>query len=297
MSAVAARSPIAADPKLARRRTFGRIFEIVCLVAICVALMTLAILLVDVGRRGLATLNWDFLTSFPSRFPQQAGIKAALVGSLWLIGLTALFALPTGVAAGVWLEEIARRGTLSRIIEVNIGNLAGVPSIIYGLLGLGLFVRALDLGRSVLAGSLTMALLVLPIVIINTREALRAVPSSQREAAYALGATRSQVIWSVVLPSALPGIFTGVILALSRAIGETAPLITIGALTFIAFLPEGPFDPFTVLPIQIFNWVSRPQPGFHAIAASGIIVLLVVLLSMNAFAIYLRDRARRSVQW
>ena len=297
MSAVAARSPIAADPKLARRRTFGRIFEIVCLVAICVALMTLAILLVDVGRRGLATLNWDFLTNFPSRFPQQAGIKASLVGSLWLIGLTALFALPTGVAAGVWLEEIARRGTLSRIIEVNIGNLAGVPSIIYGLLGLGLFVRALDLGRSVLAGSLTMALLVLPIVIINTREALRAVPSSQREAAYALGATRSQVIWSVVLPSALPGIFTGVILALSRAIGETAPLITIGALTFIAFLPEGPFDPFTVLPIQIFNWVSRPQPGFHAIAASGIIVLLVVLLSMNAFAIYLRDRARRSVQW
>ena len=297
MSAVAARSPIAADPRLARRRAFGRIFEIVCLVAICGALMTLAILLVDVGRRGLPTLNWDFLTSFPSRFPQQAGIKAALVGSLWLIGLTALFALPTGVAAGVWLEEIARRGTLSRIIEVNIGNLAGVPSIIYGLLGLGLFVRALDLGRSVLAGSLTMALLVLPIIIINTREALRAVPSSQREAAYALGATRSQVIWSIVLPSALPGIFTGVILALSRAIGETAPLITIGALTFIAFLPDSPFDPFTVLPIQIFNWVSRPQPGFHAIAASAIIVLLVVLLSMNALAIYLRDRARRSVQW
>jgi phosphate transport system permease protein len=297
VSAVAARDAVTADPRLARRRLIGRVFEAVCLIAICIALITLAILLVDIGRRGLPTLSWDFLTSFPSRFPQQAGIKAALVGSLWLIGLTALIALPTGVAAGVWLEEIARRGTLSRIIEVNIGNLAGVPSVIYGLLGLGLFVRALDLGRSVLSGSLTMALLVLPIVIINTREAIRAVPSSQREAAYALGATRSQVIWKVVLPTALPGIFTGVILALSRAIGETAPLITIGALTFIAFLPDDPFDPFTVLPIQIFNWVSRPQPGFHAIAASAIIVLLVVLLSMNAFAIYLRDRARRSVQW
>ena len=297
MSAVGARGSIVADPRLARRRVVGRIFEIVCLIAICVALLTLAVLLVDVGRRGLGTLSWDFLTSFPSRFPQQAGIKAALVGSLWLIGLTALIALPTGVAAGIWLEEIARRGTLSRIIEVNIGNLAGVPSIIYGLLGLGLFVRALDLGRSVLSGSLTMGLLVLPIVIINTREAIRAIPSSQREAAYALGATRSQVIWQIVLPTALPGILTGVILALSRAIGETAPLITIGALTFIAFLPESPFDPFTVLPIQIFNWVSRPQPGFHAIAASAIIVLLIVLLSMNALAIYLRDRARRSVQW
>jgi phosphate transport system permease protein len=297
VSAVGARGSIVADPRLARRRVVGRIFEIVCLIAICVALLTLAVLLVDVGRRGLGTLSWDFLTSFPSRFPQQAGIKAALVGSLWLIGLTALIALPTGVAAGIWLEEIARRGTLSRIIEVNIGNLAGVPSIIYGLLGLGLFVRALDLGRSVLSGSLTMGLLVLPIVIINTREAIRAIPSSQREAAYALGATRSQVIWQIVLPTALPGILTGVILALSRAIGETAPLITIGALTFIAFLPESPFDPFTVLPIQIFNWVSRPQPGFHAIAASAIIVLLIVLLSMNALAIYLRDRARRSVQW
>ena len=290
-------SAVATNPRLARRRLLGRVFELVCLASICVGMLALAVLLVDVGWRGLPTLSWDFLNSFPSRFPQQAGIKAALVGSLWLIGLTALFALPTGVAAGVWLEEIARRGRLSRIIEVNISNLAGVPSIVYGLLGLGLFVRALDLGRSVLAGSLTMALLVLPIIIINTREALRAVPSSQREAAYALGATRSQVIWTVVLPAALPGIFTGVILALSRAIGETAPLITIGALTFIAFLPESPFDPFTVLPIQIFNWVSRPQPGFHALAASGIIVLLVVLLSMNALAIYLRDRARRKVQW
>jgi phosphate transport system permease protein len=287
----------APDPQLARRRALGRAFELVCLGAICIGMLALLVLLVDVARRGLPTLTWDFITSFPSRFPQQAGIKAALVGSLWLIGLTALFALPTGVAAAVWLEEIGRRGRLSQLIEINISNLAGVPSIIYGLLGLGLFVRALQLERSVLAGALTMSLLVLPIIIINTREALRAVPLSQREAAYALGATRSQVVWRVVLPVALPGILTGVILALSRAIGETAPLITIGALTFIAFLPESPLDPFTVLPIQIFNWVSRPQAGFHALAASGIIVLLVVLLSMNALAIYLRDRARRSVQW
>ena len=280
-----------------QRAAYGRAFEWLCLAATCLGIAMLVVLLVDVLRRGLPTLTPHFLTSFPSRFPERAGIKAALVGSLWLIGLVALFAIPTGVAAAVWLEEYPRRGRLSQAIEVNIANLAGVPSIIYGLLGLGIFVRTMGLGRSLISGALTMALLVLPIIIINAREALRAVPRSQREAAYALGATRSQVIWRVVLPLALPGIFTGVILALSRAIGETAPLITIGALTFIAFVPQGPFDAFTVLPIQIFNWVSRPQAGFHAIAASGIIVLLVVLLSMNALAILLRDRARRKVQW
>jgi phosphate transport system permease protein len=280
-----------------RRRAAGRVFELACLLAICVALLALLVLLVDILRRGLPTLTWEFLTNFPSRLPQNAGIQAALVGSLWLISLTAAFALPTGVAAGIWLEEIGTKGWVSRVIEVNIANLAGVPSIIYGLLGLGIFVRALQFERSILSGALTMALLVLPIIIINTREALRAVPVSQREAAYALGATRSQVIFGVVLPAALPGVLTGTILALSRAIGETAPLITIGALTFIAFLPQSPMDPFTVLPIQIFNWVSRPQREFHAIAASGIIVLLVVLLSMNALAIFLRDRARRRLQW
>jgi phosphate transport system permease protein len=281
----------------ARRRVFGRVFQALCFAAIAIGMLALVVLLLDVLRRGLPTLSWSFLTSFPSRFPEQAGIKSAIVGSIYLILLTAAIALPTGIAAAVWLEEYPRKGRLSRLVEVNIANLAGVPSIIYGLLGLGLFVRLLQLERSLLAGALTMALLVLPIIIINAREALRAVPSSQREAAYALGATRSQVIWGVVLPAALPGIMTGVILALSRAIGETAPLITIGALTFIAFLPDSPFDPFTVLPIQIFNWVSRPQAGFHALAASAIIVLLVILLSMNALAIYLRDRARRSVQW
>jgi phosphate transport system permease protein len=287
----------AASSDLRRRRAIGRTFELLCLLAICVGMLALTILLVDILRDGLGTLNWTFLSSFPSRFANQAGILAALVGSLWLLTLTAFFALPTGLAAAIWLEEVAQKGRLSQLVEVNISNLAGVPSIIYGLLGLGIFVRVLGLGRSLIAGSLTMALLVLPIVIVNAREAIRAVPSSQREAAYALGATRSQVIWNVVLPAALPGILTGVILALSRAIGETAPLITIGALTFIAFLPQGPLDPFTVLPIQIFNWVSRPQPAFHDIAASGIILLLVVLLSMNALAVVLRDRARRKVQW
>jgi len=280
-----------------RRRAVGRFFELLCLAAISFGMVALVVLLVDILRRGLPTLDWEFLTSYPSRFPERAGIKAALVGSLWLLGLTALFAIPTGIAAAVWLEEYPARGWLSRVIEVNIANLAGVPSIIYGLLGLGIFVRFLELGRSVLAGALTMSLLVLPIIIINAREALRSVPASQREAAYALGATRSQVVWGVVFPAALPGIFTGIILALSRAIGETAPLITIGALTFVAFTPTSPLDEFTVLPIQIFNWTSRPQAAFHAIAASGIIVLLGVLLSMNALAIYLRDRARRRVQW
>ena len=287
-----------AAPEKSRRYAFGRAFELLCLLAITIGMAALVILLADILVRGIGTLNLTFLTSFPSRFPNQAGILAALVGSIWMLVMTALFALPTGIAAAVWLEEISdRRNWLSRVVEVNIANLAGVPSIIYGLLGLGVFVRVFGFGRSLLAGSLTMALLVLPIVIINAREALRAVPPSQREAAYALGATRSQVVWNVVLPAALPGILTGTILALSRAIGETAPLITIGALTFIAFLPTSPFDPFTVLPIQIFNWVSRPQKEFHALAASGIIVLLVVLLSMNALAVFLRDRARRKVQW
>lgn len=281
-----------------RRRAFGRAFALLCFLATAAGMVALLVLLADILYRGLPALSWTFLTSFPSRSPREAGILSALAGSLWLIGLTALLALPTGLAAAVWLEEYARRNNwLSRLIEVNIANLAGVPSIIYGLLGLGLFVRALHLERSLLAGALTMSLLVLPIIIINSREALRAVPPSQRDAAYALGATRSQVVWGVVLPAALPGVLTGIILALSRAIGETAPLITIGALTFVAFLPTSPLDRFTVLPIQIFNWVSRPQAGFHALAASGIIVLMVALLSMNALAIYLRDRARSKVQW
>jgi phosphate transport system permease protein len=250
---------------------------------------------------GFARLSWEFLTSFPSRRAENAGILSALVGTLWVISLTALFAFPIGVGAAIYLEEYAPKNRLTQLIEINIANLAGVPSVIYGLLGLGVFVRWMMLGRSVLAGALTLALLVLPIVIISSREALRAVPQSLRQAAYALGATKWQTTWSQVLPVAFPSILTGTILALSRAMGESAPLITIGALTYIAFLPEfsleGLFSGFTVLPIQIFNWVSRPQKAFHVNAAAGIIVLLVVLLSMNALAIWLRNKYQQKANW
>ena len=277
---------------VARKRTSG-VFHFVCLLCTIIGIVVLIVLLADVFVRGLPSLSFEFLTSFPSRFPERSGILSALAGTLWVLGLTAVFAFPLGVGAAIYLEEYARKGWFSTIVEVNIGNLAGVPSIIYGLLGLGLFVRILELGRSVLAGSLTMALLVLPIVIIASQEAIRAVPPSLRDGAYALGASRWQVVRHIVLPAALPGVLTGTILALSRAIGETAPLITIGALTFIAFLPESPLSPFTVLPIQIFNWVSRPQAGFHDKAAAAIIVLLVVLLTMNAIAIFLRNKYQR----
>jgi phosphate transport system permease protein len=288
------------EAQRAARRRAGRLFELSGLLATCVGLVVLAVLVVDVFRDGLPRLSWDFLTSYPSRRPEDAGILAALVGSLWLLVLTAMVAFPIGVGAAIYLEEYSTQGRFQRLIEINIANLAGVPSIIYGLLGLELFVRILRPitgGRSVLAGALTMALLVMPIVIIAAREALRAVPNSQRTAAYALGATRWQVTSRVVVPAALPGILTGTILALSRAVGETAPLITMGALTYVAFLPEfslsGLQSPFTVLPIQIFNWVSRPQAGFQVNAAAGIVVLLVVLLMMNAAAIILRNRYQR----
>ena len=288
------------EAQRAARRRAGRLFELAGLLATCVGLIVLAVLVVDVFSDGLPRLGWDFLTSYPSRKPENAGILAALVGSLWLLALTALFAFPIGVGAAIYLEEYSTQGRLQRLIEINIANLAGVPSIIYGLLGLELFVRIMRPitgGRSVLAGALTMALLVMPIVIIAAREALRAVADSQRQAAYALGATRWQVVSRIVVPAALPGILTGTILALSRAVGETAPLITMGALTYVAFLPDlslsGLQSPFTVLPIQIFNWVSRPQAGFHVNAAAGIVVLLAVLLMMNAAAIILRNRYQR----
>jgi phosphate transport system permease protein len=291
---------ITSEANRASRRRTGRLFELAGLLATCVGLVVLAVLVVDVLGDGLPRLGWDFITSYPSRKPEDAGILAALVGSLWLLVLTALVAFPIGVGAAIYLEEYSTQSRLQRLIEINIANLAGVPSIIYGILGLELFVRIMRPitgGRSVLAGALTMALLVMPIVIIAAREALRAVAGSQRQAAYALGATRWQVTSRVVVPAALPGILTGTILALSRAVGETAPLITMGALTYVAFLPDlslaGLQSPFTVLPIQIFNWVSRPQPGFHVNAAAGIVVLLVVLLLMNATAIVLRNRYQR----
>jgi phosphate transport system permease protein len=270
-----------------------RLLQTAGLIALVLALVTLILLLYDVGRDGASRLSWQFLTSYPSRRPEDAGILAALVGSVFVIALTAAIAIPLGVAAAIHLEEYERKGPLAGLIEINIANLAGVPSIIYGLLGLGLFVRAMGMGRSVLAGSATLALLVLPVVILSTREALRAVPKSLREASYALGATKWQTIWHQVLPAAMPGVLTGLILSLSRAIGETAPLITIGALTYVPFLPDSIWSPFTVLPIQIFNWVSRPQAAFAQNAAAGIVVLLVLLLAMNALAIFLRDRYQR----
>jgi phosphate transport system permease protein len=258
------------------------------------ALASLGVLLYDIFSDGWGRLSWQFLTSFPSRRASDAGIYPALIGTLYVIVVTTALALPVGLGAAIYLEEYGARGWFSRLVEINIANLAGVPSIIYGLLGLGLFVRALGLGRSVLAGAATLALLVLPIVILSTREALRTVPQSIREASYALGATKWQTIRRQVLPMAFPGVLTGLILALSRAIGETAPLITIGALTYVPFAPDSLLSPFTVLPIQIFNWLSRPQAAFAQNASAGIIILLGVLILMNAVAIVLRDRFQRS---
>jgi phosphate transport system permease protein len=278
------------------RRRADLLFQATALAVLVVALAALAVLVGTVWRDGIDRLDWQFLTSFPSRRAESAGILHAIAGSLYVIALTAALALPIGVAAAVYLEEYGGRSRIARFIELNIANLAAVPSIIYGLLGLGLFVRAMGMGRSVLAGAATLALLALPVVILSTREALRTVPSSIREGSYALGATKWQTIWYQVLPMALPGILTGLILSLSRAIGETAPLITIGALTYIPFAPDSVWSAFTVLPIQIFNWVSRPQLAFKENAAAGILVLLALLLTMNAIAIVLRDRFQRKVR-
>jgi len=279
------------------RRRWGGIFSALALIATLIGIVALAVLLAQVYAQSLGWLDWQFITSFPSRFPEKAGILSSLVGSVYMVLLVALFSFPVGVAAAIYLEEYATRNWLTDLIQTNIANLAGVPSIVYGLLGLGIFVRTLGMGRSLLAGSLTMSLLVLPTIIIASREAIRAVPPSLRQAALAVGSTQWQAIWHHVLPQAFPGILTGTILALSRAIGETAPLITIGALTYIAFLPKNVMDQFTVLPIQVFNWTSRPQEDFRHIAAAGIVVLLVVLLSANTLAILLRNRFQKRVNW
>jgi phosphate transport system permease protein len=273
-----------------RKRLADRWLAALGLVVLVAALAGLAALLWEVIRDGAPRLSWSFLTGFPSRRAEEAGLYPALVGSVLVVSVAALSALPLGVAAAIYLEEYAPRGRASQFIETNIANLAGVPSIVYGLLGLSLFVRGLGLGRSLLAGAATLALLILPVVITASREALRGVPSSLREASYALGATRWQTIWHQVLPLALPGMLTGIILAVSRALGETAPLITIGALTYVPFAPDSLWSPFTALPVQIFNWISRPQPAFHQNAAAAILVLLGVLVLLNGTAIWLRDR-------
>lgn len=278
----------------ATRLAGDRLLQVTGLLVLALVLATLAALISDVFSDGWSRLSWQFLTSPPSRFPEVAGIYPQLIGSLWVMVVTAALALPLGIGAAVYLEEYGGGGRIARIIEINIANLAGVPSVIYGLLGLGLFVRWFALGPSVLAGAATLALLVLPVVILSTREALRTVPMTVREGSYALGATQWQTIWHQVLPSALPGIFTGLILAMSRAIGETAPLVTIGALTYVPFAPSGLDSRFTVLPIQIYNWVSRPQAAFAENAAAGIIVLLVLLLTMNSVAVVLRDRYQKA---
>lgn len=276
------------------RRQADLLFQAVAFSTLLVALGALVALLVDVIADGAARLDLSFLTSLASRRPEEAGVFHALAGSIWVVALTAALALPIGVAAAVYLEEYGAQDRLSRFIEINIANLAAVPSIIYGLLGLGVFVRVMGMGQSVMAGACTLALLALPVVILSTREALRTVPGTIREGSYALGATKWQTIWNQVLPMAFPGILTGLILAMSRTIGETAPLITIGALTYIPFAPDGVWSPFTVLPIQIFNWVSRPQAEFKVNAAAAILVLLALLLTMNGLAIFLRDRLQRS---
>jgi phosphate transport system permease protein len=284
-------------PALAARRRSGGAFLGLCYAATAFGILALLVLLTDVLVKGAPQLSWEFLTSYPSRFADRSGLLSALVGTFYLAIIVVAVAFPLGIATAIWLEEYAPPGALKRILETNIGNLAGVPSIIYGMLGLAVFVRALALQRSLLAGGLTIAILVLPIVIINAQEALRAVPPSIRHASFALGATRWETVRHHVLPAAMPGVLTGTILALSRAIGEAAPIILISSIAFIAFLPEGLLDSFTILPIQIFIWVSKPQESFHAIAASAIIVLLVLLLAMNAIAIVLRDRARSGIRW
>src|SRR3989338_2253212 len=298
---------------MTKNQTIKRIdkfFQVFGIFVTLLGLFVLLILLWDVMHDGLSRIDYQFLMSYPSRKPEQAGILAAWVGTIWIMILTAIISIPIGIASAIYLEEYAKKNKLADIIEINIANLAGVPSVIYGILGLGLFVRAMQLDRSVLAGSLTLALLILPVIILSTREALKTVPFSIREASYALGATKWQTVSQQVLPAAFGNILTGIILAMSRAIGETAPLIVIGALTYIPFLPSPPvsaspsfpyihvtaqgfFDPFTVLPIQIFNWVSRPQKGFLADAAAGIIVLLTITLAMNAVAIYLRYKNQK----
>ncbi len=293
-----------------RHKRWDMLFGLLGLAALLLAVLTLVALFADMVMTGVPRLTGDFFTSFPSRRAGDAGILSAWVGSLLVMGVTALVAVPLGVAGAIYLEEYARKNWFTDIIELNVSNLAGVPSIVYGLLALGLFVYGFGLGQSILTAGLTLALLILPIVIVTTREALRAIPLHIREAAYGCGASQWQVVSHHLVPYGLPGILTGVIIGLSRAIGETAPIITIGALTFIAFLPPLPgtgeppaglfdwlFSPFTVMPIQIFNWTSRPDPAFHLNAAAASFVLLVMTMGMNGFAIWLRYRLRKNIKW
>ena len=286
------------------------LFAIFGLLCLLIGLFVLLALLVDMGMRGIPRIDWGFFTSFPSRRAENAGILSAWIGSSLVMLVTAAAAIPIGVAAGVYLEEYARKNWFTDVIEINISNLAGVPSIVYGLLALGLFVYQFNLGQSILSAGLTLALLILPVIIVATREAIRSIPGQIREGAYALGATKWQTVRDHIVPYSTPGILTGVIIGLARAIGETAPIITIGALTFIAFLPPAPFSgeppagmfdwlssPFTVMPIQMFNWTSRPEEAFQINAAAAGFVLVFMTLAMNGLAIWLRYRLRKNLKW
>ncbi len=287
------RDPTRFHPRRDRRAKVGRIFHVVFALATMIGILVLAALLFDIFRDGAGALDAAFLTNMPSRLPGRAGVKPALLGSIWVLVMTAVMAFPLGVGTAIWLEEYAPNNRLTRIIETNIANLAGVPSVVYGILGLAVFVRTFSLGRSILAAAMTLALLILPIIIIASQEAIKAVPASIRLGAYALGATRWETVRHHVFPQALPGILTAGILALSRAVGEAAPLLLVGALAYVDFTPRALTDQFTVVPVQIYQWVSQPQPAFHELAAAASIVLLVLLLSMNAVAIILRNRYAR----
>lgn len=273
-----------------KNKLYDNIFYVWGLFSTFFGLILLGVFLGYIIYLGLGRINWEFFTSLPSRFPEKSGIFTALIGTLWILVLTTLIAFPLGVSAAIYLEEYATKGKFSNILEINISNLAGVPSIIYGLLGLEVFGRIMGLGGNLLAGSFTLSLLILPIIIVSTREAIKAVPQSIKEASFAMGATKWQTIWYQVIPASFGGILTGVILAMSRAVGEAAPLIVVGALAYISFVPSSPMDEFSVMPIQIFNWISRPQQGFVITAAAGIIVLLVITFLMNFLAVYLRNK-------
>lgn len=279
--------------KLKTRKNIDLIFKCICQFVTFLAIAILLVLLFHVVKEGWQWLDTQFLNSFPSRRPARAGIKSALYGTMWVISITAMISIPIGVASALFLEEYAPKNRFMQMIQMNISNLAGMPSIVYGLLGLAIFVRGMGLDTSIWAGSMTLSLLILPVIIIASQGAIQAVPMSIRLGAYALGARKWQVVFGQVLPAAAPGIMTGIILALSRAIGETAPLIMIGALSFVAFVPEGPHDSFTVLPVQIYNWAGRPQEAFHGIAAAGIIVLLIILFALNLGAVLIRNKFQR----
>ncbi len=279
-----------------KNRLKDQLFKFWGIACTLIGLVMLVIFIGGILVDGLSRIDWAFITDLPSRKPEKSGIWTPLMGSVWVLILTAIISFPISVAAGVYLEEYAKKNRLSALLEINISNLAGVPSIIYGLLGLEVFVRIMNLGASVLAGALTLSLLILPIIIVATREAIKAVPSSIRDASYALGASKWQTIWNQVLPASSGGILTGVILALSRAVGETAPLIVVGALAYVPFAPQGPLDQFSVLPIQIFNWISRPQQGFIDNAAAAIIILLLITFIMNGIAVYFRNKWQKKLQ-